>query len=319
MSDKDASVEALRHAAEARAEHRRLAAQLGEAQALAATRDDDVRALEVRLQAEEADVRRIEGLSPSRLWATLRGDVDDRAARERAERDAAAQAVASARGRRDQAQREVARLLEQRSALEAGGPPEERYATALTDLERALREEPGTLASDLRIIAADLGQGMAELREIDEAIAALDVTTEALERAFATLRRAGGWSTYDTFFGGGVIADLVKHSRIDESSRAFADVNRALEHLRIELADIGVGPVRGVEVSDSLAVFDVLFDNVFSDLMVRERIARAREEAVELRVRLSELGLALAERKQAGAEHVASLARRREQLLLGVG
>jgi len=319
MSDKDASVEALRHAAEARVEYRRLAAQLGEAQALAATRDDDVRALEVRLQAEEADVRRIEGLSPSRLWATLRGDVDDQAARERAERDAAAQALASARGRRDQAQREVARLREQRAALEADGSPEERYAAALTGLERALRDEPGTLASDLRIIAADLGEGMAELREIDEAIAALDVTTEALERAFATLRSAGGWSTYDTFFGGGLVADLMKHSRIDDSARAFADVNRALERLRIELADIGVGPVRGVEVSGSLAVFDVVFDNIFSDLMVRDRIARAREEAVELRVRLSELGVALAERKQAGAEHVASLARRREQLLLGVG
>ncbi|WP_454117710.1 hypothetical protein [Microbacterium lacticum] len=201
MSDKDAAVEALRHAAGARAEYRRLAAQLDEAQALAATRDDDVRAFEVRSRAEEADVRRIEGLSPSRLWATLRGDIDDQAARERADRDAAAEALASVRGRRDQAQREVARARGHRSALEADGSPDERYAAALTDLERALRDEPGAVASDLRIIAADLGEGMAELREIGEAIAALDVTTQALERAFASLRSAGGWSTYETFRG----------------------------------------------------------------------------------------------------------------------
>ncbi|WP_455133741.1 hypothetical protein [Microbacterium aurum] len=74
--------------------------------------------------------------------------------------------------------------------------------------------------------------------------------------------------------------------------------------------------VQGVEISETLAVFDVLFDNVLSDWMVRDRIARAREEALDLRVRLSELDRVLAERRLAVAEHLAALARRREELLL---
>ena len=107
-----------------------------------------------------------------------------------------------------------------------------------------------------------------------------------------------------------------KHSRIQESADAFARVNRALERLRIELADVGVSPVQGVEISDTLGVFDVLFDNVFADWMVRERIAQAREQAVTLQVRLSELDVALANRRLETAERLAALARRREELLL---
>ena len=46
------------------------------------------------------------------------------------------------------------------------------------------------------------------------------------------------------------------------------------------------------------------------------RIAQAREQAVTLQVRLSELDVALANRRLETAERLAALARRREELLL---
>ncbi|MCG7413030.1 hypothetical protein MHK74_00210 [Microbacterium aurum] len=306
----------LRDAAEARAAHRRLGTQLGAAETAAAARRAEEADLAARLRVEEADVRRLEGVSPSRLWATLRGDLDERAARDRAEWDAAALAVAGAMHRREQAESEVVRLAAERTAL---GDVEARYAAALAAHERAVRSAgtgAGAAAAELGQIAQGIGVATAEQREIDEAVTALRAASAALEEAFGHLQSAGGWSTYDTFFGGGMVADLMKHSRIDDSAKAFARVNRALERLRIELADIGVTGVQGVEISDTLAVFDVLFDNVFSDWMVRDRIARAREEATRLRVRLSELERTLAERRLAVAEHLVALARRREELLL---
>ncbi len=304
----------LRDAAEARAAHRRLGTQLDAAETAAAARRTEEADLAARLRVEEADVRRLVGVSPSRLWATLRGDLDERAARERAERDAAALAVAGAMHRREQAESEVARLRAARAAL---GDVEARYAAALAAHERAVRSAgTGAAAAELGQIAQGIGVATAEQREIDEAVTALRAASAALEEAFGRLQSAGGWSTYDTFFGGGMVADLMKHSRLDDSAKAFARVNRALERLRIELADIGVTGVQGVEISDTLAVFDVLFDNVFSDWMVRDRIARAREEATRLRVRLSELERTLAERRLAVAEHLVALARRREELLL---
>lgn len=316
MSDLDASFDALRRAAEDRATRQGLTARVDEADALARSRAEELRDLQARLRVEEADVRRIEGLSPARLWATLRGDAEEKAARERAERDAAARAVAGATERADRAARDVAALRERRAAL---GDVDARYAAALAAHEAVMSREGGTAASNLRIVAADIGQAAAELREVDEAIAAERTASDALAEAFSSLQSAGGWSTYDTFFGGGMIADLMKHSRIEESSQAFARVNRALERLRVELADIGVGAVQGVEISQSLAVFDVLFDNLFSDWMVRDRIARAKDEAVDLQVRLSELARTLAERRLAVAQRLVDLGRRREALLLGAG
>ncbi len=318
MTDADAAVEILRRAAEDRSAHQHLGARVDAARTLVDARRAERDELQERLRVEEADVRRIEGISAARLWATLRGDAPEQAARERAERDAAALAVAGAEACLAQAGAELRRVSAQRAGL---GDVEERYAGALAEYERivtagAAGDSLGTVASDLRIVAADIGRARSDLREVDEAVAALRAAMSALEEAHTRLQSAGGWSTYDTFFGGGMVADLMKHSRIEESADAFARVNRALERLRIELADVGVSPVQGVEISDTLGVFDVLFDNVFADWMVRERIAQAREQAVTLQVRLSELDVALANRRLETAERLAALARRREELLL---
>ncbi|PZU47008.1 MAG: hypothetical protein DI566_06770 [Microbacterium sp.] len=312
----DESSEAVRAAAEARSRHARLSTQLETARALAATRRAELAALDEQLRVEERDVARIEGISPSRLWAILRGDAEERAARERAERDAAARAVAGARTRLEQAESEAARVEAERGVL---GDVERAYAEALAAHERLLRVRGSGEAAELGTIAAAVGEVTDERREIAEARAALSSANEALADAFAALDSAGGWSTYDTFFGGGFVGDMMKHGRIDEASAAFARVNRALEHLAIELADVGIAPVEGVVVSGSLAVFDVLFDNILSDWMVRDRIARAREEARELHLGLSRLDLALAERDLGAATRLAELARRREQLLLAAG
>ncbi|MBN9171622.1 MAG: hypothetical protein J0I50_06990, partial [Microbacterium sp.] len=95
---------------------------------------------------------------------------------------------------------DVAALRERRAAL---GDVDARYAAALAAHEAVMSRAGGTAASDLRIVAADIGQAAAELREVDEAIAAERTASDALAEAFSSLQSAGGWSTYDTFFGGG--------------------------------------------------------------------------------------------------------------------
>lgn len=313
MSELEASAAALRRAAEDRTHRVRLDEQVAAALALADARSAELTQLQARLRVEESDVRRYEKMSPSRLWALVRGDAEDRLAREQAERDVARRAVLNAAQRLDSARGELARLVADRDAL---GDVESAYAFTLAAHERVVRGHGGPGVDELALIAREIGEASDALREIDEAIAALAVATDALRIAFEKLESAGGWSTYDTFFGGGFFADAMKHGRIDEASAAFQRVNRALEHLSIELRDVGAGPVRGVEMSSSLAVFDVVFDNIVSDWMVRDRIARAREESLDLRVRLSELEKSLAERRFAVAERLASLASRREALLL---
>jgi len=310
--DLAARAEAVRAAAEARARHRRLGVQLETTGALVETRRGELVDLQRTLQLEQSDVRRLEKLSPTKIWATLRGDTADRLAIERAEADAARQAVAGAQARLDSAIADDARL---RSEHDAMRDADHAYGEALAAYEVALHAVGGRDAAELTEIADQLGVAAARQREITEAIDALRATRAALDEALVKLDSAGGWSTYDTFFGGGFVADMVKHSNISEATEAFTEVNRALERLSTELADLGTSTIDSVEISDTLAVFDVLFDNILSDWMVMDRISEARASAEKLDDRLTQLAEQLATSAGETSTRIGTLLERREAIL----
>lgn len=276
------------------------------------TRRDELTEAQRRLQAEQSDVHRLEKLSPTKIWATLRGDTADRLAIERAEADAARLAVAGAQARLDSAIADDARLRNQHDPLRGA---DHAYGEALAAYEVALHAAGGRDAAALTEIADQLGVAAARQREITEAVDALRATNAALDEALVKLDSAGGWSTYDTFFGGGVVADMVKHSNISEATDAFTGVNRALERLSTELADLGASTVDSVEISDTLAVFDVLFDNILSDWMVLDRISEARASAEKLDDRLTHLAEQLAISAAETSTRIATLLERREAIL----
>lgn len=310
--DLAAPAEAVRAASEARARHRRLGLQLETTGALVETRRGELADLQRMLQIEQSDVRRLEKLSPAKIWATLRGDTADRLAIERAEADAARLAVAGAQARLDSAITDDARLRSEHDALHGA---DHAYGEALASYEVALHAAGGRDAAELTEIADQLGLAAARQREITEAVDALRATRAALDEALGKLDSAGGWSTYDTFFGGGFVADMVKHSNISEATDAFTEVNRALERLSTELADLGGSTVDGVEISDTLAVFDVLFDNILSDWMVMDRISEARASAERLDDRLAQVAEQLAISAIENSTRIGTLLGRREAIL----
>lgn len=309
-----AAAEAARVAAEARTRLRRVALQRQTTGALVAARRQELAELQHTLDAEDSDVLRLEQLSPTKIWATLRGNASERLAVERAQAEAAAFAVAGAQARLTSAVADDERVRRDHEALLGA---EDDYDAALAAYESALHATGGHVAAELKDLSEESGTAEAHLREVEEAMNATETTSAALDTALAKLNSAGGWSTYDTFFGGGLIADAIKHSRIDEATRAFAEVNRALETLTVELADIGVSSLDGVSISDTLAVFDVFFDNIISDWMVRDRIAQARTDAAVLRDRLDRLEVELGDDARRTSTRLTSLLRRREEILTG--
>jgi hypothetical protein len=220
--------------------------------------------------------------------------------------------VAAAQARLDSAIADAARVRIEREELRGA---DHVYGEALAAYELALRAAGGREAAELTAIADQVSLAAARQREITEAVEALRATKTALDEALVKLDSAGGWSTYDTFFGGGLVADMVKHSNISEATDAFIAVNRARQRLSTELADLGASTVDGVEISDTLAVFDVLFDNILSDWMVMDRISEARASAEELDHRLAQRAEQLATNAVETSTRISTLLGRREAIL----
>jgi hypothetical protein len=226
--------------------------------------------------AEQADVERLEGLSLTRVLASLRGARDDQLARERAEAEAAHYRAREAQVRLDQLRREYEAAQARLGQLSEAPAT---YAAVLDEKERWLAGSGDPRGARLLALADERGRLAGELREIREALGAARLAREACAQVQERLGSASNWSTYDTFFGGGAISSAVKHTRLDDAAEAAAYADRCLAVLRTELADIGdAGPINPQLATDRTTRFlDVWFDNIFTDLTVRDQIKQAQE------------------------------------------
>ena len=222
------------------------------------------------------EVERLEGRSLARVLASLAGSRDDKLARERAEAQAARYRVAQAVDRLEAVRRERDQAA-RRSAQLADAPAE--YEAALAARERFLLAGPrDPRAGRLLALAAERGRLSAQIKEEGEAAAAAAAALEALDAVRQSLDSAAGWSTYDTWFGGGIVASSVKHTRMDEAADAAATADRQLAVLRSELADVTeAGVIAPLPVSAGTRFADIWLDNFFTDLSVDSRIRQASD------------------------------------------
>ena len=114
-------------------------------------------------------------------------------------------------------------------------------------------------------------------KEKQEAIDAGEKALVSLKEAKKALSSAYNWGAYDTWFGGGLISSLVKHSHMDDAKACIAKAEKDLRVFSDELKDIDLTEVN-LETGDTLGMTDVFFDNMFSDLLMQYRIEDAQKE-----------------------------------------
>lgn len=256
-----------------------------------------------RLTDEDADVADLETFSLARIRAWLRGSRLEDLDRERGEAQAAAYAVAVAERRLQVAEERIATLDVERDLAR-------RLARAKPDVmerrEAWLREHRPGVAAALDDLAARSGAARDEAREIDEALVAAHGALSALAYAASLLDSARSWSTYDTFFGGGAISSMVKHERIDAATGALRLADERLRALGVELRDVGMTDTWRLDIPDGRRIFDIWFDNIVSDLRVRDSVLRAVEQVTAMRGRVEQVAGELQPRR---LEVAATLAR----------
>jgi chromosome segregation ATPase len=112
-----------------------------------------------------------------------------------------------------------------------------------------------------------------EILEIDQAIIAGNDVLSSLDETSRELKSAEGWSTWDTFGGGGFLSDMIKYDKMDNAQRNMNQLSRSIRKFRAELKDVSIHEqleFKGVGMGTK--TFDIFFDNIFSDWSVRSKI-----------------------------------------------
>lgn len=274
----------------------------------------EVTAARAKHAGELHEVERLEHMSLTRVLASLHGSRDDTLARERAEANAARFRVAEAESRLAAVQAELTAAEERRQQL-AGAP--DVYADALTAKERHLTAANDPRSATLLQLADERGRLTAEISAMHDAQQLAAEADAALAQARDRLGSASSWSTYDTYFGGGMVASVVKHQRMDEAAQAAAEADRRLAALRTELVDVArLEPTaQQLVISAGLKVTDILFNNIFTDLAVGHQIRQA-QDTVDNSVQLvGDIRTQLTRRVAAAEERLAAIEAQRQDLI----
>jgi hypothetical protein len=263
---------------------------------------------------EEKDVERLEHLSLTRVLASLHGSREDALAREKAEAEAARYNVAHARQRLESARAEVA-SLEARLAQLAGAPQE--YTDALAAKEQFLTHSADPRGSRLLALADERGRLIAELNELYRARDDAEAAVQALAEVQDRLGTAANWSTFDTWVDHGMIANAIKHDRIDQAAQAAAVADQRLAALRTDLSELGgyEPTAPRLEISGGFKFADIFFNNIFTDLAVGRQIRDAQDNVYRSVRQVQALQDRLKDQIGAVTERLDAMGAARQQLL----
>ncbi len=116
-------------------------------------------------------------------------------------------------------------------------------------------------------------------KELEEAIMAANRVYELAKAALDQYKSAKSWATYDTFFRGGLISDLVKYDKIDNAAAMVSQLQSAINRMAKELKDVKIAFDSNLNhIDGSTRFFDIAFDNIFTDWSVRDKLVSNIEE-----------------------------------------
>ena len=121
-------------------------------------------------------------------------------------------------------------------------------------------------------------------KEIQEAVDSGERALVSLRTAQEKLNSARNWGIFD-MLGGGLLADIIKHSKMNDASAYLEEAKRDLLVFQKELQDVQGTIDLKVDVDGFLTFADFFFDGIIMDYVVQSKIAEARrqiEQAIPL-------------------------------------
>lgn len=273
------------------AEHKKLKSEVTSLEKQLQQLSNKLRELENIRQREQADVDKLEKTTLTSIYYWLVGQKEDVLYRERADVQAAALKCEAARREIEDVEREIA--LRRKKLSDLSGC-EYQYQELMRQ-KRAQMNDP-----EVEQLENSANHYRQQQKEMREAISAGRSALHTAENILGSLKSADGFATWD-LLGGGMIADMAKHSRLNEAQRQIELLQRQLRQFKTELCDVDFKQDVQLNVDGFLYVADFIFDGLIADWMVKDRIGRARQQVENTRWQIEKMIARLQEMEREAA------------------
>lgn len=152
-------------------------------------------------------------------------------------------------------------------------------------LMHSLTSEQG---KDYRQLELERNKATVYLNELGEALTAANNVNETIKRIKGHLDKARDWASYDMWCGNGIFSHMAKYEHIDDAKREFRSLFEGLYKLQKEMKDIGYDlAIDEIGIDSTTRTLDFWFDNIFTDMVVRNKIEDDLESMNGLERRVS--------------------------------
>jgi hypothetical protein len=132
------------------------------------------------------------------------------------------------------------------------------------------------------------------------------------------LGTAANWSTFDTYLDHGMVANAIKHDRIDQAAQAARAADQLLAALRTDLSELGgyEPTAPGLEISAGFRLADIFFNNIFTDVAVGHQIRDAQDKVDQSVQQVRALKDRISDQTGTVTQRLTAMDAERQQLLM---
>lgn len=237
------------------------------------------------LAKEQKDVEKIEGVSLSSIFFNIVGKREERIDKEKREAYAAALKYDNAKRELEEVHREIELRENELNSLVGC---EDKYKEIFKEKVEFIKKNDNQNAREIIDIENRITYLNSQIKEMSEAITAGKIVLNDANDARDCLDSADGWSTWDVL-GGGVMADVMKHSKLDEAQECVCRMQSSLRRFKTELSDVNIKSNITVNISGFTKFADYFFDGLFVDISVKNRISSSIDEVRTVSRNVSEI------------------------------
>lgn len=220
------------------------------------------------LEKENSDVDKLNKKSFSSIFYSAIGKLEGRLEEEQREALAAKLKYNQAMYDLENIEYEIDKLLRERDGYKNC---KSQYDSLYAQKKELLIKTDENTAKKILDISQRLNDSQNKIKELREAIQAGNNAVDSLENALSGLSSAEGWGTWD-LFGGGLIADLAKHSRLDDTKYEVERAQTLLRKFNTELADVKINSDIYIETDGFAKFADIFFDGFIADWFMQSKI-----------------------------------------------